>query len=76
MAAEDKRSQGPDCYKCRYFQITYEKRRPYACAAMGFKSRNIPSLVVLRTSQQPCMAFAPKPDSWPGWRKDEDKRLV
>lgn len=53
--------QRPDCFKCRHFAITWEKGRSYACRAMGFKSREMPWRVVLRTSGRPCLAFSPKP---------------
>jgi len=51
----------PDCFKCAFFQITWDKAFPYGCRAMGFKSRQIPSQEVLRTSGMPCLSFRPKP---------------
>jgi hypothetical protein len=50
-----------NCFKCRYFVITWQKERAYACQAMGFKSRLLPSLVVRRLSGEACMLFTPKP---------------
>ena len=52
----------PDCFKCRYLVITWDKDRPYACQGMGFKSRQIPSIVVRRDSGEHCRLFTPKPD--------------
>lgn len=54
------RTEGPNCFKCFYFSITWQIKRAYACRAMGFKSNQIPSLVVRRNSGQPCMMFKPK----------------
>ena len=51
----------PDCFKCRYLIITHEKERPYACGGMGFKSRQLPSVVVRRDSGAHCRLFTPKP---------------
>jgi hypothetical protein len=34
---------------------------PYACEALGFKSRALPSIEVLRSDGRPCQAFTPKP---------------
>jgi len=33
---------------------------PYGCDAIGFKSRIVPHLEVLRTSGSPCRAYARK----------------
>lgn len=51
----------PYCFKCRHLQITWEPGRPYACLAMGFRSRQIPWQVVLRSSGKPCMCYEAKP---------------
>ncbi|PID76275.1 MAG: uracil-DNA glycosylase [Deltaproteobacteria bacterium] len=54
----------PYCFKCAYLSITFEPGRPYACLAMRFKSRKIPSRVVFDSSGLPCQLFSPK--SLPG----------
>lgn len=51
----------PNCYKCRYLVITWQKNRGYACKAMGFKSKIIPSLEVFRASGRQCQLYSPKP---------------
>jgi hypothetical protein len=50
-----------NCFKCRYFVITWQKERAYACRAMGFKSRLMPNVVVRRLSGEACRLFTPKP---------------
>lgn len=52
--------KGPDCWKCKYFGITYIPSAPYSCGAMGFRSQYLPSLEVLRTDGQFCHSFIPK----------------
>ena len=42
------------CNGCLHFYITYEAGLPYACRAMGFKSRNHPCVEVLAASGTPC----------------------
>lgn len=49
-----------NCFDCRYFYITHEPRMPYGCRAAGFKSLQLPSVVVLRNSGSPCLSFCPK----------------
>lgn len=55
-----KESESNDCFKCRHFYITYEKHFPYGCKAMGFKSKDISSDVVLKTSGMKCLYFEKK----------------
>lgn len=56
MSADEK----PNCFKCKYLQITYQKNFPYSCRAMGFKSVKMPSLVVYESSGYFCQAFEEK----------------
>ncbi|RLB22376.1 MAG: uracil-DNA glycosylase [Deltaproteobacteria bacterium] len=48
------------CYTCRHFYITYEPTYPYGCRAMGFKSTQIPCVVVQMSSGIPCQAYEKK----------------
>ena len=49
-----------DCKKCIHFKITWEKDRPYACKAFGFKSKKIPSAEVSAAAGKECLKFSPK----------------
>lgn len=49
-----------NCRNCKYNYITWESKMPYGCKAFGFKSRQIPSLVVLQSSGKACQAFEEK----------------
>jgi len=53
--------KGPNCWECRYLAITWDVRMPYGCKMMGFRSKVIPSLEVLRTDGRFCGGFSPKP---------------
>ncbi|MFM9990850.1 MAG: hypothetical protein ACKVOY_05390 [Burkholderiaceae bacterium] len=53
-------SKGPNCWQCRNFAITWDIKTPYGCNLMGFKSRLIPSIEVLRADGQACRGFIPK----------------
>ena len=53
--------KGPNCWECRYLAITWDLRMPYGCKLMGFRSKVIPSLEVLRTDGRFCGGFSPKP---------------
>ena len=41
--------------------ITWDVRLPYGCKLMGFRSKVVPSLEVLRTDGRFCGGFSPKP---------------
>lgn len=53
--------KGPNCWGCRYFSISWDPNRPYACDLMGFKSKMLPSIEVLRADGHFCIGFEPKP---------------
>jgi hypothetical protein len=53
--------KGPNCWACRYLAITWDVRMPYGCKLMGFRSKVIPSIEVLRTDGRFCGGFSPKP---------------
>ena len=51
----------PNCWRCRYFRITHLPATPYACELMGFQSRLMPHIEVLRADGRPCQGFMAKP---------------
>ena len=53
--------RGPNCFECRHMAITWDVRMPYGCKLMGFRSKVVPSLEVLRTDGRFCGGFSPKP---------------
>ncbi|MFY3793017.1 uracil-DNA glycosylase [Ureibacillus sp. MALMAid1270] len=55
-----------NCFQCQYFKVTWDPANPRGCAAYGFKTKKIPSLVVKQSSGMDCMQYVPK--------KQEEKR--
>lgn len=55
------RTAGPNCYHCRHFAVSWDPAQPYACRLMGFKSRALPAIEVLRVDGLPCQGFEAKP---------------
>ncbi len=49
-----------NCWNCRHFAITHEKKFPYRCNAMNFKSRQLPSDVVVQVEGDRCLSFLKK----------------
>lgn len=49
-----------NCFQCAYFQVTWDPVNPRGCKAYGFKSKQIPSLVVKQSSGMDCLKFVPK----------------
>ncbi|MBM3363078.1 MAG: hypothetical protein FJY42_10505 [Betaproteobacteria bacterium] len=53
-------TRGPNCYSCKHFAVSWDASLPYACRLMGFKSRGLPALEVLRADGVFCRGFAAK----------------
>lgn len=47
--------------KCRHHIVTHDMRFPYACGAMGFKSKRLPQNEILAITGEACLAFKPRP---------------
>jgi len=48
------------CQKCKYYYVTWQQNKPHGCKAYGFKSMQIPSLVVKQSSGIPCTLYTKK----------------
>lgn len=49
-----------NCLKCRHYYVTWDAKFPKGCRAFGFKTNQVPSVAVLRSSGSPCLKFDPK----------------
>jgi hypothetical protein len=49
-----------NCKVCQHYFVTWEKNRPHGCRAYGFKSPQIPSIVVFQSSGNDCTMFKQK----------------
>ena len=49
-----------NCHECQFFYITWQPSTPYGCKGHGFKSAQIPSMVVFSTSGEHCLLFRHK----------------
>ena len=52
-----------NCRKCEYYFVTWEAGKPHGCKAYGFKSAQIPSIVVHSSSGEDCSLFKAKKPS-------------
>ncbi|NCX48971.1 MAG: uracil-DNA glycosylase [Gammaproteobacteria bacterium] len=53
-------TDAPNCWKCRFFKISWDPKFPYECEAMGFKSHGLPCAQVLSVDGRECQSFAVK----------------
>jgi hypothetical protein len=53
--------KAPNCLKCRHFYVTWDYNFPRGCRMFGIKSREMPSLAVLRNTGHNCPAFEQEP---------------
>ncbi|RKJ65851.1 uracil-DNA glycosylase [Butyricicoccus sp. 1XD8-22] len=49
-----------NCFQCQYFKVTWDQNNPRGCTAYGFKTKQLPSVVVKQSSGMECMKFVPK----------------
>lgn len=56
----DRAEERLDCFKCRHFYVTWDEFFPKGCKALSFKSREMPSAVVLKSSGLDCQMFEAK----------------
>ncbi|TVQ36166.1 MAG: hypothetical protein EA384_14835 [Spirochaetaceae bacterium] len=54
-------TRAPDCLTCRHFFVTWDKRYPRGCRIFEIKSRELPSLVVLRSTGRRCPSYERSP---------------
>ncbi|MFT7859541.1 MAG: uracil-DNA glycosylase [Sulfurimonas sp.] len=50
-----------NCRRCKYYYVTWEANQPHGCKAYGFKSKQLPSMVVFSSSGHDCSLFEEKP---------------
>ncbi|MEK0434937.1 MAG: hypothetical protein RL369_986 [Pseudomonadota bacterium] len=60
MNASPADSDAPNCWQCRHFSVSWDPNLPYACRLMGFKSRIMPAIEVLRADGSRCQGFVRK----------------
>jgi len=53
--------EAPNCWQCRHFAVSWDPKMPYSCRLMGFKSRILPAIEVLRADGLRCQGFMRKP---------------
>ncbi|SFV68215.1 hypothetical protein MNB_SM-5-878 [hydrothermal vent metagenome] len=49
-----------NCRKCEYYFVTWQSNQPHGCRAYGFKSAQMPSMVVFKSSGSACSLFKEK----------------
>lgn len=49
-----------NCFQCRHFRVTWDQAAPRACTAYGFKTKQLPSVVVKQSSGMDCLKFEQK----------------
>ena len=49
-----------ECNSCAHFFITWNKRFPFGCRAMGFMSANSPNKDVFEVEGRDCLAYKDK----------------
>ncbi|GAB4024086.1 MAG: hypothetical protein Fur0010_27410 [Bdellovibrio sp.] len=48
------------CLKCKHYYVTFDSQNPRGCRLFGFKSAQIPSVVIKRETGEDCQEFEAK----------------
>lgn len=48
------------CQKCIYYYVTWQGGKAHGCKAYGFKSQQLPSVVVKTSSRKDCSFYTKK----------------
>ncbi|GMO18667.1 MAG: hypothetical protein LBG79_02120 [Spirochaetaceae bacterium] len=54
---EKKIAKPPDCLKCVHFSVSWDAVFPRSCAVFEFKTKQLPSVEVLRATGTNCPSF-------------------
>lgn len=68
--------EAPNCWQCRHFAVSWDPNMPYSCRLMGFKSRILPAIEVLRADGQRCHGFMRKPAAPMGGNESTPSQTV
>lgn len=49
-----------NCFKCKYYYVTWDKKFPRGCKFFNFKGKQMPLVTVKQSSGEPCKAFKAK----------------
>jgi len=63
MKGRSSKIQRNNCFQCKYFYITWDKRFPYGCRVYGIKTRYNPSAEVFKATGKGCLGYKEKQKS-------------
>jgi hypothetical protein len=49
--------------RCKHYQVTFDPTAPRGCKLYGFKSTNMPYILVKQSTGHDCTAFEEKPNA-------------
>jgi len=61
--------QTPNCLQCKFFKVTWDPHFPRSCLLFRVKSRELPGIVVARSTGKSCPAF----EKSAGIKKNEER---
>lgn len=50
----------PNCKKCKYYFVTWDKRFPFGCKLFSVKSKQVPFIVVYQSLGKVCESYIEK----------------
>ncbi len=63
------------CYGCVHYFVTYDRHRPYGCARFGFKTKSLPSQVVIESTGMQCAYREDRVRSKTGCKAENQRKV-
>ena len=63
------------CHGCAHYFVTYDRSRPYGCAVFGFKTKSLPSQVVIESTGMQCAYREERASAKAGCRAKNQRKV-
>ena len=50
-------ARAPNCLKCEYYKVTWDRNFPRGCTVFGVKGKDLPSVTVFKATGKHCPSF-------------------
>ena len=72
---ESKEQKPVRCHGCIHYFVTYDRHRPYGCARFGFKTKSLPSQVVIESTGMQCAYREDRGSRNPGGKVENQRKV-
>ena len=63
------------CHGCAHYFVTHDRNRPYGCSKFGFKTKSLPSQVVIESTGMQCAYRIDRPATLVGHKAENHRKV-